>query len=96
MVNRVGEVMEGPVEAGVEEGMGGLEGTGDQAAAREGTAAVAAEVEEEDMEAAGESRARNDGRERMWSFLVRGLGGGLAENHPGVIGRMTVRAGRAG
>ena len=82
---RVGEVMEGR-EAGVEEDMWDLavEGTGVQAA-----------VGEEGMQAA-ESRAPSGGRERTWSFLVRGLAEGLVESHPGVIGKMTVRGDRAG
>ena len=83
-------VMEGPVEGQVEEDMGDLaaEGTGDQAARVGGRAA--AEEGEEGME------APNGGRERMWSFLGRGLAEGLAESHPGVIGKMTVRGDRAG
>ena len=101
-MGRVGEVTEGPVEdqeGGVEEDMGDLavEGTGDPAAQVEeveGTAA-AAEEGEEVMEAA-ESRARSGGRERTWSFLVRGLAEGLVESHLGVIGKMTVRGDRAG
>ena len=101
-MGRVGEVTEGPVddqEVGVEEDMGDLavEGTGDPAAQVEeveGTAA-AAEEGEEVMEAA-ESRARSGGRERTWSFLVRGLAEGLVESHLGVIGKMTVRGDRAG
>ena len=82
---RVGEVMEGR-EAGVEEDMWDLavEGTGVQAA-----------VGEEGMQAA-ESRAPSGGRERTWSFLVRGLAEGLVESHPGVIGKMMVRGDRAG
>jgi len=101
---RVGEVMEAPVEdQEAEEDTGGLrglaaEGTWDQAAPVEevgGTAAAAAEEGEEGMEAA-ESRAPSVGRERMWSFLVRGLGGGLVGSRPGVVGKMTVRGGRAG
>ena len=101
-MGRVGEVTEGPVEdqeVGVEEDMGDLavEGTGDPAAQVEeveGTAA-AAEEGEEVMEAA-ESKARSGGRERTWSFLVRGLAEGLVESHLGVIGKMTVRGDRAG
>lgn len=101
-MSRVGEVTEGPVEdqeVGVEEDMGDLavEGTGDPAAQVEeveGTAA-AAEEGEEVMEAA-ESKARSGGRERTWSFLVRGLAEGLVESHLGVIGKMTVRGDRAG
>ena len=85
MMARVGEVMEGQ-EAGVEEDMWDLavEGTGVQAA-----------VGEEGMQAA-ESRAPSGGRERTWSFLVRGLAEGLVESHPGVIGKMMVRGDRAG
>jgi len=74
-----------------------VEGTGDPAAQVEeveGTAA-AAEEGEEVMEAA-ESKARSGGRERTWSFLVRGLAEGLVESHLGVIGKMTVRGDRAG
>jgi len=101
-MGRVGEVTEGPVEdqeVEVEEDMGDLavEGTGDPAAQVEeveGTAA-AAEEGEEVMEAA-ESKARSGGRERTWSFLVRGLAEGLVESHLGVIGKMTVRGDRAG
>ena len=101
-MGRVGEVTEGPVEdqeVGVEEDMGDLavEGTGDPAAQVEeveGTAA-AAEEGEEVMEAA-ESKARSGGRERTWSFLVRGLAEGLVESHLGVIGKMTVRGDRVG
>ena len=96
------EVMEGPVEdweAGVEEDTGdpATEGTGDQAAQVEevgGTAAAAAAAEEV-MEAA-ESRAPSGGKERTWSFLVKGLAEGLVECRPGVIGKMMVRVGRAG
>lgn len=100
-MGRVGEVTEGPVEdQEVEEDMGDLaaEGTGDQAAQVEeveGTPAAAAEEGEEVMEAA-ESRARRGGRERTWSFLVRGLAEGLVESRPGVIGKMMVRGDRAG
>ena len=104
-MGRVGEVTEGPVdnqEVGVEEDMADLavEGTGDPAAQVEeveGTPAAeaAAEEGEEVMEAA-ESRARSGGRERTWSFLVRGLAEGLVESHLGVIGKMTVRGDRAG
>merc|ERR1719432_206114 len=61
-----------------------VEGTGVQAA-----------VGEEGMQAA-ESRAPSGGRERTWSFLVRGLAEGLVESHPGGIGKMTVREDRAG
>jgi len=103
-MGRVGEVTEGPVDdqedQEVEEDMADLavEGTGDPAAQVEeveGTPAAAAEEGEEVMEAA-ESRARSGGRERTWSFLVRGLAEGLVESHPGVIGKMTVREDRAG
>ena len=103
-MGRVGEVTEGPVddqEVGVEEDMADLavEGTGDPAAQVEEVeatpAAAAAEEGEEVMEAA-ESRARSGGRERTWSFLVRGLAEGLVESHLGVIGKMTVRGDRAG
>ena len=45
---------------------------------------------------AAESRAPSGGRERTWSFLVRGLAEGLVESHPGVIGKMMVRGDRAG
>ena len=106
------EVMEGPVEdweAGVEEDTGDLatEGTGDQAAQVEEVGGTAAAAEEEVMEAAaaeeveevmeaGESRAPSGGRERTWSFLVKGLAEGLVECRPGVIGKMMVRGGRAG
>ena len=101
-VGEVLEVMEGPVEdweAGVEEDTGdpATEGTGDQAAQVEevgGTAAAAAAAEEV-MEAA-ESRAPSGGKERTWSFLVKGLAEGLVECRPGVIGKMMVRVGRAG
>jgi len=103
-MGRVGEVTEGPVDdqedQEVEEDMADLavEGTGDPAAQVEeveGTPAAAAEEGEEVMEAA-ESRARSGGRERTWSFLVRGLAEGLVESHLGVIGKMTVRGDRAG
>jgi len=105
-VGEVLEVMEGPVEdweAGVEEDTGdpATEGTGDQAAQVEevgGTAAAAAAAAaaaEEVMEAA-ESRAPSGGKERTWSFLVKGLAEGLVECRPGVIGKMMVRVGRAG
>ena len=101
-MGRVGEVTEGPVEdQEVEEDMGDLavEGTGDQAAQVEeveGTAAAAAAEEGEEVMEAAESRARSDGRERTWSFLVRGLAEGLVESRLGVIGKMTVRGDRAG
>jgi len=102
-MGRVGEVTEGPVEdqeVEVEEDMGDLavEGTGDPAAQVEeveGTAA-AAEEGEEVMEAAAESRAPSGGRERTWSFLVKGLAEGLVESRPEVIGKMMVRGDRAG
>ena len=99
-VGEVLEVMEGPVEdweAGVEEDTGdpATEGTGDQAAQVEEVGGTAAAAEEEVMEA-GESRAPSGGRERTWSFLVKGLAEGLVECRPGVIGKMMVRGGRAG
>jgi len=60
------------------------------------TAAAAAEEGEEVMEAAAESRAPSGGRERTWSFLVKGLAEGLVESRPEVIGKMMVRGDRAG
>ena len=101
-MGRVGEVTEGPVEdQEVEEDMGDLavEGTGDQAAQVEeveGTLAAAATEEGKEVMEAAESRARSGGRERTWSFLVRGLAEGLVESCPGVIGKMTVRGDRVG
>ena len=99
-VGEVLEVMEGPVEdweAGVEEDTGdpATEGTGDQAAQVEEVGGTAAAAAEEVMEAA-ESRAPSGGKERTWSFLVKGLAEGLVECRPGVIGKMMVRVGRAG